>query len=168
MLHRTTIATAISFIEAYLNGLAFDHLAEHMDHVTLKEKSALSDWNFDTNRTQHQSLRDKVLKYQRIILGVEHAPLQPTNCPALKCILKTVEIIRNSLAHPAPHFNPKSGKPDKELAIYQITIETVQETVDSSIEVLKRLEELIHGNCGRIPWLIGRTPDGIFPPEAFD
>ena len=30
-----------------LNGLAFDHLAEHTNRVTNEEKSILSDWDFD-------------------------------------------------------------------------------------------------------------------------
>jgi len=168
MLQRTTIVAAISFLEAYLNGLAFDHLAQHIDHITNKEKSDLSEWNLDMNRPQYLSIRDKILRYQCIILAVGHAPLQPTNCPELESLLNTADTIRNSLAHPAPHFNPRTGNPDKEFAIYQISIETVKETVDSSIEVVKRLEELIYGNPDRIPWLIGRTLDGLFPPEAFE
>jgi hypothetical protein len=46
---RSTLATVIYFVEAYLNGLAFDHLVRHAGSVSDEEKSILSDWDFARN-----------------------------------------------------------------------------------------------------------------------
>lgn len=166
-LRRATVSTAVYFLEAYLNGLAFDFLADPNSVFTEEDKSVLSDWDFENNRPRYLSLKDKILKFQRIILKTQHAPIQPTNSPSMKKILDLAECFRNPLAHPAPHFHPISGKQDKELAIYDINIEHARNAVDSAVDLSMKLEEIFHGDHCRIPWLLPRTPAGPFPEEAF-
>ena len=165
---RATVSAAVYFTEAYLNGLAFDFLADPNSTFTNEEKSVLSDWNFEKMQPRYLSLKDKILKFQRIINRTEHAPIQPTNTPSMKKVLDLAECFRNSLAHPAPHFNPKSGSQEKELAIYNISTEHARNAVDSAVDLSMKLEELFHGNYCRIPWLLPRTPAGPFPEEAFN
>ena len=165
---RAAVAAAVHFVEAYLNGLAFDHLASHENDVSDDDRSALFEWDFKKTGSRFLSLREKVLRYQRIILNVQHAPVQPSNCAELATLLGIVEGIRNPLAHPGPHISPRSGLPDKELAIFDITVATVREAVDVAIAAVRRLEEAVHGNLLAVDWLRSRTSEGTFPPEAFD
>ena len=164
---RSTVAAAVYFVEAYLNGLAFDYLTENSKTLTEEKKGILSDFDFPKNRSRYLSLRDKVLKYQLIILQEQHPPLQPNNFQPLKRLLEISEVIRNPLAHPAPHLNPNTGSPEKEVAIYSVTMETAREAVDSAIELVLRLEMLVHGGSNRIPWLLKRGDRGEFSEEAF-
>ena len=165
---RATLAASVYFVEAYLNGLGFDYLTENEATVTADEKSILSDWDFNRDRPQFLSLRDKLLRYQCIILRVQHAPLQPGNCQELNNFLEAVALIRNPLAHPSPHLNPRSGTPEKELAIFNIRVETVRDAVDSAIGLVRKLDILIHAHSQVSVWLFDRAPSGIFPPETFD
>lgn len=165
---RATLAASIYFVEAYLNGLAFDHLTEHEGDITDDQKSALSDWDFKKDRPLFLSLRNKVLRYQCIILKVQHAPLQSGNCPELDTLLGVAEVIRNPLAHPSPHPNPRSGAPDKEVAIFNVGVETVRSAVDSAVVVVRKLDKLIHADSQVSAWLFDRTSPGGFPPKTFD
>ena len=165
---RSTVAAAVYFVEAYLNGLAFDYLTENSNTLTEENKEILSDFDFSKNRPRYLSLREKILKYQQIILQKAHAPIQPNNLQPLECLLEISDSIRNSLAHPAPNPNPRTGYPDKELAIYSVTAQTAQGAVDSAIELVLSLETLLHGDLSRISWLLKRNNEGEFSEEAFD
>jgi hypothetical protein len=71
---RATVLTAFHFVEAYLNGSAFDYYASKQDEITDETKSLLFDWNPKTNKPRYLSLRDKALQYPKIILASEHPP----------------------------------------------------------------------------------------------
>jgi hypothetical protein len=165
---RATLATAIYFLEAYFNGVAFDYLAEHEDELSADDRSALQERDVKTKLPRRLSLYQKVLRYQRIALGKEHAPIQPSNCPELAFLLRVAEDSRNPLAHPAPHLHPDTGIAEKEFAIFKVDIDMVRATVDSAIVVVRKFEELLHGDLKRVPWLIDRDPTGRFPPQAVD
>ena len=164
----STVTAAVYFVEAYLNGLAYDYLTENSGTLDEEKKGILSDFDFSQNRPRYLSLRDKALKYQQIILQKTHAPLQPSNFPPLKRLLAISESFRNPLAHPAPHPNPKTGIPDKEFAIYIVNIETACDAVDNAVELVLRFEKLIHGDLRRIKWLLKRGEEGKFSEETFD
>lgn len=164
---RATLAASVYFVEAYLNGLAFDYLVEKNEAVTDDERSVLSDWDFKRDRPRFLSLREKALRYQSIILNTKHAPLQPSNCPELEKILSVAELIRNPLAHPSPHPNPRSGTPDKEVAIFGVRVETVRDAVDSAVALVQRLDALAYSEPRVSSWLFARAPSGEYPPETF-
>ena len=162
LLHR------LDFIEAYLNGLAVDYFIEHMDSLSPEERSILRDWDEGRNRPRYLSLRDKLIQYQRILKRSQHAYLQESNCLEIARFLQTVDLIRNPLAHPSPHFNPGTGRPDKELALYSVRLETACDAADCAVSLVRKLDEIICGHNNRIPWLLSRGSDGCFSPEAFD
>jgi len=165
---RSTVTAAVYFVEAYLNGLAYDYLTENSGTLDEEKKGILSDFDFSKNRPRYLSLRDKALKYQQIILQKMHAPLQPSNFLPLKRLLEISESFRNPLAHPASHPNPSTGSPDKEVAIYTVNINTACDAVDNAIELVLRFETLIHRDSKRIKWLLKRGEKGKFSQEAFD
>lgn len=165
---RATIAASVYFVEAYLNGLAFDHLVQHEDSLSPDERLILQDWDEKRNRPRYLSLRDKLLQYQRIVTRSQHARLQESNCPEIARFLEIVDLIRNPLAHPSPHFDLDTGRPDKELALYSVTLETACDAADCAVSLVKKLEEVVCGHNDRIPWLFSRGSDGRFPPEAFE
>ncbi|MGH2365294.1 MAG: hypothetical protein ACRDHX_11685 [Chloroflexota bacterium] len=82
-LHRATVVAAFNCLEAYINGVGCDYAAENLDNLDQPTINLLTDWNPDRNRG-FVSLREKLLQYPKIILGLSHPPLQETNCPELK------------------------------------------------------------------------------------
>ena len=98
-------------------GLAFDHLVRHEESLSPDERSILRDWDEKPIRPRYLSLRDKLLQYQRLVTGSQHARLQENNCPEITRFLQVVDLIRNPLAHPSPHFDLDTGRADKQLAL---------------------------------------------------
>ena len=76
---RAATSTALYFVEAYLNGLAYDHYFTKKDKLDEDSKKKLTEWDEKRNRPSYLSLRDKLLQYPRIILGEQHPPLNESN-----------------------------------------------------------------------------------------
>jgi len=86
-LYRGSIFAAFGLLECFLNGVAYDYFVIHEPTLDDDIKSILTDWDSVKNRPRYLQLKDKISKYQTILLGQKHAPLQPTNCPELKYLL---------------------------------------------------------------------------------
>jgi len=165
---RATVLATFHFVEAYLNGMAFDYYyASKEDEITEETKSLLFDWNPKTKRPRYLSLRDKALQYPKIILGLEQPPLQESNCPELKCILEALEI-RHSLTHISPKREFERIASNEGARFYTVRPSDVEKIVDSYIGFIRKLENLVHGETLRLHWLHDRRPDGMFPDAVFD
>ena len=165
---RGMIATSVYFVEAYLNGIASDHLNSNDNALSPHERSVLRDWDEKRNRPCYLSIREKLIQYQRILLRAPHAPLQENNTPEIARFLQIVDQIRNPLAHPSPQSDVASGRPEKELAYYAINLVTACDAVDCAVTLVAKLENRIFGNNDRIHWLFSRGNDGFFPSKAFE
>src|ERR1017187_7134630 len=100
-LYRATVTTAFYFVESYLNGLAFDYFVKNEKRLTADDKQLLTEWDITRNRAKHLSLREKALKYSRMILVAEYPPLQENNCSELAFISGKAKELRDAIAHPA-------------------------------------------------------------------
>lgn len=162
---RATAVLSVSFVEAYLNGLAFRCLREKKgirpaDEVLLKE------WDSKNNRPKFTQLREKILHYPRIYLGEKHPFLNP-GIKEFDKFMTLGKEIRDAIAHPSPIGDPTSGEIKKLKAVFNIDLATVKEIVNAAIRLVKVIEERVKSNPW-MDWLIeidGAT--GLFPEKAF-
>ncbi len=166
-LYRSTIMSAIYFVESYANGVAVDYVVTRQASIDESTKSLLLDWDFNRNRPRYLSLRDKLLQYQRIILVAPHPPLQESNSTAMKSILESAKLIRDSIAHPSPAMDQKTMDTEKERAIIGLDFPQTESVVDAAVTLVRQLEETIHGSQKRLFWLYDRNAEGVFPDAAF-
>jgi len=166
-LRRGTVTNAFYFIEAYLNGMAFDYLVTHQDSIDNKTYQILSEWDTTKNCQRYLSMHEKALQFPRIVLGEKHSPLQETNCPELRYLLSKVKLLRDAIAHPSPVRHPTMDT-EKEQRVFEVSHEEVEKIVDSSISYVQQLDKLIHGDSTQVDWLHPRNTNGIFPAAAFD
>jgi hypothetical protein len=164
---RATVTAACNFVEAYLNGIAFDHFLLDEKDLDEETKGLLLDWDFKKNRTKYLSLRDKALQYPRIILALAHPPIDQDTCPELAFICGRAKVIRDSTMHPAPRKRSQILGPDKEQEVFIVDFGEVERAVDSAVGLVRKIERVIRGNDHRLFWLFDRGPDGLFPAEAF-
>ena len=160
---RAAIAYAVFFFEAYLNGIAANHVLSNERNLDVETKGLLLDWDFLRKRPRYLSLRDKAFKYPRIISNTSHSPIQEGDTPELKIILEKASDIRDLIAHPSLRRDVK------ELEIFfGVHIDTVEEIVDSVIKVVRKIENAVHGDELRLGWLHNRGANGRFPNAVFD
>lgn len=164
---RSAVTTAYYFVEAYLNGIAFDYYIKNKDKLEEESNTLLTEWDYRSNKPKYISLKDKLIKYPRIILGVQHSPLQPNNCPEMEFIVGRAKIVRDSIVHSSPALDLGPIETPKEKEFFQLNINDVEEIVDKSISLVKKVETAIFGNDKRLFWLHARGDDGFFPDDVF-
>lgn len=155
------VFNAVTFFEAYLNGLAADYYWSNLGKLDKEAESILKD------RPRYLTLREKALKYQQIVGGYEHPPLQESNCGELKFILTRAKDLRDALAHPSAIPQEDLRLP-KEHLLFSLDFDEVSRLVDQVIALVRKLEQTIHGDEKRLHWLHERGNDGRFADDAFD
>lgn len=163
-LQRATVSATYYFVEAYLNGLAFDHCVTHQ--ATLDEKTAclLKEYDSTKRRPRHLTLREKLKEYPRIASGAVHPPLMENNCPEMAYLLGRTKAIRDAVAHPSPLDTNPLGKEHEWL---NPSFDEMEKTVDNAIALVRRIEKTIHGHERRLHWIRQREQDGLFADDAF-
>lgn len=165
-LFRAAGLTAVIFVEAFLNGVAADYYLEHFQVVDDSTKGLLLDWDFVRDRPKFLSVKDKFLRYQRVILGVEHAPVQESNCPELAYFITAARNFRDAIVHPAPDILDHVPL-SKQNLLFTHTPEQARKAISSAIQLVHRLTSVLYGNQDRLFWLIEPGEDGYFSSDAF-
>ena len=166
-LYRATVTTSFYFLESYLNGLAYDYYVVKNDDLDEDTKKILTEWDNVKNRPYYLSLRDKVLQYPRIIIGLDHPPIQESNCPELAYLAGRVKVLRDAIVHPSPGPNLTSFEPGKEKELFHTDFAEVERIVDTAIALVRKIERTVRGDERRISWLKDRSATGLFSDEVF-
>jgi hypothetical protein len=167
-LQRATVIAAFNMLEAYLNGIAFDHVELESAAIADEAKAILTEWDERRQRPKYISLREKLLSYPKLILHLEHPPLQESNCDELKYLVETAKELRDAIVHASRRPNLETIKPEKEIAVYGVEFETVERIVDATINLIRKIEDKVNHSDHRIVgWLYGRSSDGAFSDSTF-
>lgn len=167
-LTRTAVLSAFYFVEAYLNGVAFDHFHGNKSSLPVAQVDLLLEWNTSENKEMWLNFRRKFNEYQKIILKEPTPRLTDSNCPELKLILDEGKNIRDSIVHQSP--KPAHGKLDipKQKAFTELSLEQAGRIVDASIKLTRTLNKLVAAKKNLEGWLFDRDASGYFPKKAFE
>jgi len=165
---RSALTAAFNFVEAYLNGIAVDYLSAHHQTVSEGHRMELSEWDHVKQRSRFLSLKDKLVRYPRIVLGAKHPPLTEDNCQELKFIVQQAKLTRDAIVHPSPAPDPRTLDLAKYTAVDLANICETQLVVDNAVSLVRRLDMTIHGSDRRVSvWLHERDKDGYFSLGVF-
>lgn len=167
-LFRATVTATYFFVEAYLNGIAFDFYIRKENQLDEKTKSLLTEWDFKNGREKYISLREKCLQYPKIITGAAHPPLQESNCPELDYFLKKAKFLRDSIVHASPKQDMQTYDPVKEKVFYDSNSDELEMIIDNSILLVERIEGIIRGDLKCLWWLAHRDNNGYFSEHVFN
>ena len=166
-LNRSVVTGAFYFLESYLNGLAYDFLATTKRQLSAKDLRLLTEWEPSKSEARYASFRDKLLGYPRIILDLQHPPLQENNCKPMAFLLDQVKSLRDAIVHASPvTLTQGEAISAKELALFGINDNLIDSIVDQTIELVRLLEIAVRGHDDFLDWLVGRR-EGRFPESAF-
>ncbi|MEQ8317766.1 MAG: hypothetical protein RIE77_02255 [Phycisphaerales bacterium] len=167
-LTQACIVGALQFVEAYLNGIAFDHVAMNGDTLDEAELSQLTEWNPDKKRRRSLSLREKLLTYPRIVAGLDRAPIQENNCKEFKYLLQEAKSARDAIVHASPSPDLLALGESKLPAFFASSVEHAKDAVDSAIIVVRRIQRSLGEFAKPMPWLLDRDAHGRFPEQVFE
>ena len=164
---RAVVTSAFYFVESYLNGIAFDFLATANRTLSEKDLRLLTEWDTSRGEPRYARFRDKLLHYPRIVLGLEHPPLQENNCEPLAFLLEQIKVLRDAIVHASPvTLGGNEAMSAKELALFEMDPQLIDSVVDQAIALVRLLERTVRGHDNFLDWLVERN-HGRFPEAAF-
>jgi len=165
---RTATLSAFYFVEAYLNGIGYDHYHRHESDLPDYEKTILLDWDFQKSRSAWVSFERKVLDHPRIMLRAKHPPLTSTNSKNLKILLGEAKEFRDAIVHQSPKTNDVLAAPQKVFLMLALHLPQVTEIVDAAVGFVIELNKVLGIEGMMLDWLFSRNQEtGLFPPESF-
>ena len=161
---RTGVLTAYYFVEAYLNGIAFDYYVAHPKDLSARQKDLLLEWNSENGQRQWCSFEKKIREYPKIILSKQHPVITVTSSENLKILLEEGKEFRDAIVHHSPRNDPAT---DKVMWWTKLRIHHLLKIADAAIGVVRELNTALGPNGTQLTWLIDRGSGGTFPKEVF-
>ena len=165
---RAALLSAFYFVEAYLNGVAFDFVLKNRNPLGQEALDRLLEWDSKKKRQRWVKFRDKALQYPKIILGQKDPPLHEANCSELATLIERGREVRDAIVHQSPKPDFETRRPEKVRGMMQISQELVTEVVDASIGFVRKVNALLAVHGEDLSWLCDRETTGLFPDKVFD
>jgi hypothetical protein len=166
---RTAVLSAYYFVEAYLNGIAFDYHYYNRQTLSQSENDLLMEWNSKKNRQKFVGFEEKIKEYPKLILQTTEPPLTITNCRELAVLLGDAKEMRDAIVHQSSKTSDISITPAKVRWLQEVSVDRTGEIVDAAAGFVKKLNTALGKSGMAIRWLHPRDPlSGLFPLEAFD
>jgi hypothetical protein len=151
---RTATTAIFHFIEAYLNGLAYDCFHLHHDRLSLADHDLLSERNSANQRIQFVAFNKKVFAYPAIVAKMEGIKLDLSASKFAHQLAHDGKIVRDALIHPSNYIDPKSGSQEKLLYLTGVNLDLV----DQIFAAAKEYVVFVEVSLGRdpklsVPWL---------------
>jgi hypothetical protein len=165
---RTAVLSAYYFVEAYLNGIAFDYHFRNKHALAAAQRDLLLEWDSVKNKQMFVSFERKMKEYPKLMLGAQHPPLTIGNCASMSKLLGDAKELRDAIVHQSPKFSESEIGSKKIALMIGIEIDQVTPIVDAAIGFVRQLNADLGPHGINLDWLLDRpVATGAFPQEAF-
>jgi len=166
---RTALLCSFYFVEAYLNGVAYDFYYKNQTKLATKDQDLLLEWDSQGKRRGLVSFEKKINEYPKIILGCQHPPLTVTNSKNLGLLLGDGKEMRDSVVHQSSKTLDISTVPEKVKWMLSIRLDKVRDVVDAAVGFVREMNDALGSKGLLLDWMYPRQSEtGIFPPKAFE
>lgn len=154
---RTCVLSCFNLIEAFINGVAWDHA--HMHDLSGFSKD---NRNVLTESERPVSIVTKLVRVPGLVAGRDSGPLHQTRNP-LKSFIEIVKPYRDAIVHASPFAAPeKFGGYDKLSKLYELDLRVVRTAVDVTTAVVREIHQFVHGGSELPLWFLSRNIEGKF------
>ena len=151
---RLAVAAIYHFLEAYLNGIAYNCFQDFHDSMDIADHDMLAEWNSRNQRTRYTSFELKLKEYPKICGKYAQREVDLADDVDVEYLMDEGKMLRDALTHPAPFVNFQSTNLTKMQMIGGITPEQIQRLLFASISYVRKVEiALGHDVTMSIPWL---------------
>lgn len=151
---RSATMAVFSFLEAYLNGLAYDCFHLHHQRLSVKDHDLLAEWDSQQQRRRFVAFHEKIFRYPKVVGRMYGKSLDLSGFQAAQRIADKGKLLRDALAHPSPFVDLRGRTPGKLPLVMTLEIGFIEELYRDSGEYVETVERGI-GNDPRqsCPWL---------------
>jgi hypothetical protein len=152
---RSIVTALFTFMEAYLNGIAFDCFQTHHDELELDDHDFLGEWNSAKNQRKFVKFDDKVFGYPRVIAKVKGLPEADLSGfkPAHR-IIKDGKEIRDAITHPSAQYDPEDRTQKKMTLLAGLRLVEMEALYQDMCAYVEFVEKAIgYDTKQSVPWL---------------
>jgi hypothetical protein len=115
---RGIVTALFTFVEGYLNGIAFDCFQTYHDELERDDHDFLGEWNSKKKQRKFVKFDDKVFGYPRLIAKVKGLPEVDLSAfkPAHR-IIKDGKEIRDAITHPSAQYD-ETDRTQKKMTLF--------------------------------------------------
>ena len=153
MLYASVCAT-FAFLEAYLNGLAYDCFHRHHDVLPLPDHDELSEWNSGDKRIKFVAFEKKVFRYPQLVAKADGQKVDLSGCKSAHLVAREGKRLRDALTHPSPFLDAKSGTHEKLILLASLKVHQSVDLLDAARDYVRTVElQLGRDPELTVPWL---------------
>ena len=142
------------FLEAYLNGLAFDCLLHHHDELPEDDHDTLIEWDRKKATSRFVSFEKKVFRYPMVVAKCLKAKVDLSGCGSAHFVANDAKELRDALTHPSPHLDREDQTLRKIALIATINLPFVEAVFDAARDYVATVEKALFGKPEETaPWL---------------
>lgn len=151
---RSCATITFHFLEAYLNGLAFDCLLRFHDRLSEDEHDMLVEWDRKKDSAKWIAVNTKIFRYPAIFGKHLGAKVDLSGCRAAHFLAQDAKDLRDALTHPSPHIDREKQTLRKVSLVATIHLEAVKQIVGAAKEYAVTVERALFGKPEETaPWL---------------
>jgi len=157
---RAAILATFNFVEAYLNGLAYDCFHVYHPKLPIEDHDLLAEWDSDKKKRRFVDFREKVFKYPVVVGRQLGSKVDLSGCKAAHQLIEFAKEFRDALVHPSPFIDPKTKEHTKFLIATGANRAIAEQIFKTAVEYAEFVEKAL-GNEPRLsaPWLFKDLAD---------
>jgi hypothetical protein len=152
---RSIVTALFTFMEGYLNGIAFDCFQTHHDDLELDDHDFLGEWNSKKKQRKFVKFDDKVFGYPRLIAKVKGLPEVDLSAfkPAHR-IIDDGKDLRDAITHPSSQYDPDDRTQKKMTRFAGLKLPEMESLYTDICEYVEFVEKGIgYDPKESVPWL---------------
>lgn len=142
------------FLEAYLNGLAFQCFRKFHNKLPLDEHDLLCERDSKTKKVRFVSFEKKVTEYPKLYGKYLGKTVDLDSDTDALYLCEEGKRLRDSLTHPSAFINWESNEPSKVQMVGGVALDQVKKILSSAVNFVRKVEiALGHDTSLSAPWL---------------
>jgi hypothetical protein len=142
------------FLEAYLNGIAYDCFQTYHNSLPLDDHDQLAEWDSAKKQRRFVAFEKKVFRYPVIIGNAKGKAVDLSGCKSAHFLAGDAKELRDALTHPSPYDDPKTKEPRKTTLIARLRLELVESVFAAARDYVITVEKALGGDPAlTVPWL---------------
>jgi hypothetical protein len=166
MFARAALLAAMTFVEAYLNGIAYDCFHRLHDKLAIEDHDLLAEWNSKKKRRSFVDFKDKIFHYPVIVAKTRGLNVDLSGFNPAHALIDYAKEFRDALVHPSQFVDPKTGDQTKFLIGVGVNATIAGAVIEDAVAYADGIEKTI-GNDPQLsaPWLYDKA-ESIGPTLA--
>jgi hypothetical protein len=154
MFSRAALLAAMTFVEAYLNGIAYDCFHSHHNKLEIDDHDLLGEWNSAKKKRSFVDFKEKVFRYPVIVAKMRGITLDLSALKPAHALIDYAKTFRDALVHPSQFVDPKAGHQAKFLIEVGVNAKIAGMVLEDAAAYADAIEKAI-GNDPQLsaPWL---------------